>query len=158
MGGYAVFDIDGVLADVRHRLHYLERRPRRWETFFRMAVRDDVLADGYELAHESVAQGLTVAYSTGRPERYRADTQDWLIRVGLPAGDLHMRADHDRRPARITKVQVARRLQAQLPIRYLVDDDDRVVEALRSAGFEVIHATWMHTAPTLHQAQEEGRS
>ena len=34
----AVFDIDGVLADVRHRLHFLQCRPQRWERFFSSAA------------------------------------------------------------------------------------------------------------------------
>jgi len=42
----AVFDVDGVLADVRHRLHHLEARPQRWERFFRAADRDPVLEEG----------------------------------------------------------------------------------------------------------------
>jgi len=29
----AVFDVDGVLADVTHRLHHLRARPQRWERF-----------------------------------------------------------------------------------------------------------------------------
>ena len=45
----AVFDIDGVLADVRHRLHHLQCRPQRWEAFFTAADRDPLLeADGLD--------------------------------------------------------------------------------------------------------------
>jgi hypothetical protein len=35
----AVFDLDGVLADVRHRLHFLDRRPKDWDGFFAAAPR-----------------------------------------------------------------------------------------------------------------------
>jgi phosphoglycolate phosphatase-like HAD superfamily hydrolase len=147
VAGFAVFDIDGVLADVRHRLHHLDHWPKRWEAFFLQAVHDDVLEEGRAMAHQSVAEGLTVVYSTGRPERYRTDTENWLIRHRLPHGRLHMRRNHDRRPARVTKVHVARRLQAKRAVEYLVDDDPMVVEALRAAGFTVIHATWMTDVP-----------
>ncbi len=34
----AVFDIDGVLADVSHRLHYLQSYPQRWDRFFGAAT------------------------------------------------------------------------------------------------------------------------
>ncbi len=176
MGGIAVFDIDGVLADVRHRLHHLQRRPKRWDRFFALAVDDAVLARGHEMAHEAVDSGLEVVYSTGRPERYRRDTAEWLQRQGFPAGDLHMRANHDRRPASVTKVRVARRLAGVSQVSYLVDDDPRVVTALRRAGFTVVHATWMtaeldisgRSAATnpdvaeaqglLFEAQEEGKT
>lgn len=33
----SVFDVDGVLADVTHRLHHLRARPQRWERFFTAA-------------------------------------------------------------------------------------------------------------------------
>ena len=42
----AVFDIDGVLADVRHRLHHLQSRPQRWNAFFLAADADPLLEEG----------------------------------------------------------------------------------------------------------------
>ncbi len=36
----AVFDIDGVLADVRHRLHHVAARPKDWDAFFGAAPQD----------------------------------------------------------------------------------------------------------------------
>jgi hypothetical protein len=44
----AVIDIDGVLADVRHRLKYLEQRPKNWGAFFRAAPKDPPLQTGLE--------------------------------------------------------------------------------------------------------------
>ena len=67
----------------------------------------------------------------------------WLADQGLPAGDLFMRADTDRRPARITKVAALRRLSRRFRIEAFVDDDAAVVEAVRAAGFPVLHALWM---------------
>lgn len=160
---FAVFDIDGVLADVRHRLHLVTQRPKRWEEFFRRAVDDPVLPEGLSSVADAQAVGLTVVYSTGRPERWRRDTVRWLDRWEFPAAELFMRADHDRRPARITKVSVARRLAVAGTVDYLVDDDPAVVNALSRAGFNVRHATWMTTEPapdpqaeTLFDLQEEG--
>ena len=42
----AVLDIDGVLADVRHRLHHLDKRPKDWAAFFAAAGRDPAAARG----------------------------------------------------------------------------------------------------------------
>lgn len=140
----AVFDIDGVLADVRHRVHHVEgRRNRDWDAFFAAAVSDPVLAEGLEAVRQAAAEGLGIAYLTGRPERCRADTEAWLARQGLPAGPLRMRPDHDRRPARAFKVEALRDLDRESPVAYVVDDDAAVVECVREAGFPVIHASWM---------------
>jgi len=158
--GYAVVDIDGVVADVRHRLTHLERRPKDWDGFFAAAAQDPVLPEGAAVVRELVARGHTVVWLTGRPERCRRTTLRWLAEHGLPAGELHMRADGDRRPARLTKLQTVRRLSRDGRVAVVVDDDDAVVRVLREAGYDVLHAQWMsEPQPTLFDAQEsEGRT
>lgn len=160
----AVFDIDGVLADVRHRLHFIERTPKDWDGFFAAAPMDSVLAEGQRLVAEHHDAGHRIAYLTGRPERCRTDTVDWLGRHGFPHGLVHMRGDSDRRPARLTKADAARRLSAADEVVIVVDDDAAVVDVLRAAGLPVLHATWMDGGTDgvdgpLAQAQErDGRS
>ena len=140
---FGVLDIDGVLADVRHRVHHVARRPKDWSAFFAAAPADPVLPEGVAVAEQLVDEGLSVVYLTGRPERCRRDTETWLARHGLPDGPLHMRRDRDRRPARMTKLEVLRRLSSAGEVAVVVDDDSAVVDLLRRNGFSVLHATWM---------------
>lgn len=140
---WAVVDIDGVLADVRHRLHFVERSPKDWDGFFAAASHDAALPQGLALVHELVSRELDVVYVSGRPERCREDTLRWLQSHGLPLTSLHLRRDTDRRPARVTKLEVIHSLARKSPVEVVVDDDDAVVRTLRDAGFEVLHATWM---------------
>ncbi|MEU3059819.1 hypothetical protein AB0P12_20560 [Streptomyces subrutilus] len=154
----AVFDIDNTLADTAHRQHFLERRPRDWNGFFGAAPADPPLPRGVALAVASAAD-CEVVYLTGRPERCRADTADWLDRNGLPEGRVWMRRDQDRRPARTTKLEVLRRIAKGREVRMLVDDDELVCRAARAAGFRVVLADWAAQAPELTSAQEdEGRT
>jgi hypothetical protein len=139
----AVFDIDGVLADVRHRLHHVASRPKDWDAFFGAAPQDPPLSDGLGAVATAHRAGHVVVYLTGRPERCRTATLAWLAEHGLPAGELFMRDDADRRPARITKVATLRRLSHRYRIEAFVDDDAAVVDAVRAAGFTVLHAQWM---------------
>ena len=165
----AVFDIDGVLADVRHRLHLVEGRPKDWDGFFDAAAADPPLAEGVQLAQAS-AEDCDVVYLTGRPERCRADTLAWLDRHGLPPGPLSMRRGRDFRPARIAKLELLQRLARTRTVAVVVDDDAQVCDAYEAAGFRVLRAGWMATAPppdthsrpavaspaaVLHEAQEE---
>ena len=165
----AVFDIDGVLADVRHRLHLVEGRPKDWDGFFAAAPDDPPLAEGVQLARAS-AEDCDVVYLTGRPERCRADTLAWLDRHGLPPGPLSMRRGRDFRPARIAKLELLQRLARTRTVAVVVDDDAQVCDAYEAAGFRVLRAGWMATAPppdthsrpavaspaaVLHEAQEE---
>lgn len=150
----AVFDIDGVLADVRHRLHFLDSRPRDWDAFFAAVDADGVLPQGVDALHEAVADGLGVVYLTGRPERCRADTVRWLDAHGLPEAELLMRPETDRRPARLFKVAALRRLSCRVNVAYLMDDDPEVADAVTAAGVPVRLADWLARTSPLEQAQE----
>src|SRR5690348_12902716 len=138
---FAVFDIDGVLADVRHRLHHLAARPKNWDAFFAAAEQDELLDVGAEFARRASATHRVV-YLTGRPDRLRAATQNWLGRHALPAGPLLMRREGDRRPAAMVKLGHLRRLRSDGRIDLLVDDDPKVIEAVREAGFSARLADW----------------
>lgn len=154
----AVFDLDNTLADTAHRQRFLERAPRDWDAFFAAAPQDPPLAEGVALARAS-AEDCEVVYLTGRPERCRLDTLDWLDAHGLPSGRVYMRRDQDRRPARRTKLEILRRLARTREIRLLVDDDELVCDDAERAGFTVLRARWAAASPALRVAQErEGRT
>jgi len=154
----AVFDLDGVLADVRHRLHHLERRPKDWDGFFRDAVRDPAHPEGVALALEA-ARDCEVVYLTGRPELCRRDTVAWLRAQGLPDGELRMRRGRDQRPARLAKPELLADLAAGRTVAVVVDDDLEVCDAYEAAGWPVLRATWATRPATLVEAQEaEGRT
>ncbi|MFF0163564.1 hypothetical protein ACFYRY_39460 [Streptomyces sp. NPDC005263] len=154
----AVFDLDNTLADTDHRQRFLERKPRDWDGFFAAAPQDPPLAEGVALALQS-ARECEVVYLTGRPERCRRDTLDWLAAQGLPEGRLYMRPDNDRRPARRTKLETLRRLAGTREVRVLVDDDELVCEDAERAGFRVVRARWAAQSAELKVAQErEGRT
>ncbi|MFF3782006.1 hypothetical protein [Streptomyces sp. NPDC001933] len=154
----AVFDLDGTLADIGHRQHYLQGRRRDWDGFFAAAVDDPPLAEGVRLALDS-AGSCEVRYLTGRPERCRRGTVAWLAEQGLPEGRVYMRRDGDRRPARHTKLEILKRLGREREIRMLVDDDELVCDAAEQAGFTVVRARWAKASAALRDAQErEGRT
>jgi phosphoglycolate phosphatase-like HAD superfamily hydrolase len=155
---YAVLDIDGVLADVRHRLRHIEGRRKDWAAFFAAAPDDEPLPEGLAVA-QRLAADHAIVYLTGRPERCRADTEAWLRRHGLPAGRVLMRAEGDRRPARQAKPRLLARLAASGRIAVVVDDDPAVCAALQAAGWPVLVADWMGRPAALDAAQErEGRT
>lgn len=150
---YAVIDVDGVVADVRHRLKHLQRRPKDWAAFFAAADADGLLVEGAAVVSR-LASDHEIIYLTGRPERLRRVTIGWLRRHDLPDGDLIMRRAGDRRPARLVKIELLRLLSARQRIGMLVDDDPEVCAAAEAAGFPVFKADWMPPSETLGAAQE----
>ena len=150
----AVFDIDGVVADVRHRLHFLDSRPKDWPGFFAAAGDDPALAEGVALARETLAS-YDLAWLTGRPERLRSVTERWLADAGLPTGPLVMRRHRDFRPARVAKLEELHRLAGRQTIAMVVDDDPDVVAVLAANGYPARLADWVPRPGTLDTAQEQ---
>jgi len=62
----AIVDIDGVVADVRHRLHHITGRPKDWDAFFAEAHADPPHGEGLRIVH-TLAADHEVVYVTGRP-------------------------------------------------------------------------------------------
>ncbi|PZS12639.1 MAG: hypothetical protein DLM57_18555 [Pseudonocardiales bacterium] len=147
----AVFDIDGVVADVRHRLHHLEA-PKSWPAFFRAADQDALLATGARLVAE-LARQHEIVWLSGRPAWLRGTTADWIARHSLPGTEMHLRPARDHRPARLFKVEVLQRL-APRGVAAFVDDDPEVVSAAATAGFPALLADWVAREPAMRDAQE----
>jgi phosphoglycolate phosphatase-like HAD superfamily hydrolase len=105
----AVFDVDGTLADARHRLHWITGKPTHaeWVGFFDAAENDPPVPEGVALARHLAAH-LDIAYLTARPERIHELTARWLTAQRLPEGSLRMKAADDRRPAREMKLAAIR--------------------------------------------------
>ena len=154
----AVVDIDGVLADVGHRLHFLDRRPKDWKGFFAAARVDPPHPEGLTIVAE-LALDHDIVLLTGRPERCRADTEAWLADHGVDYELLVMRPTGNHRPAAEVKVGLLGVLARDRTVAVLVDDDEAVTDAAGDAGYPVRLASWGRPAETLRQAQEvEGRT
>ena len=143
-----IFDLDGTLADCKHRLHHIEQRPKDWPAFFEAMVDD---APKEELAWlfrairnskaptrsvlETEAQFPVPVICTGRPDNYREATQAWLLRHSLLPRSLYMRSEGDYREDDIVK----RELLAQIirdgydPV-LVIEDRNRVVNMWRDEG------------------------
>src|SRR5690349_10124073 len=95
-----IVDIGGTIADCSHRLHFIKGGTKDWEAFFAACV-DDKAIDHMRGVVWSLDGDAPIVYVTGRPERTREATTDWLYANEFPlAADelLLMREDGDHRP------------------------------------------------------------
>lgn len=159
-GSLAVFDVDGVVADVRHRVHHLDGPWKDWDAFFEEAHVDPVLSPGAELV-QRLAREHDIVWLTGRPEWLRRVTERWMAAAGLPHDVLFMRPSHDFRPARFYKLDMLRRIEAHhdVGIGAFIDDDPDVIDTATAAGFPAMLADWVprggRVGQTLREAQEK---
>jgi len=131
-----VFDIDGTLADPTHRLKYLQP-PKDWDAFFTTCDLDAPIHEGIGTANTFMLVGHTIEFWTGRPERIRTKTRDWLAHhVGswTLKCPIRMRKDGDRRPD--TKVKIEYLNNSVIPT-IIFEDRASVVKGFRDLGLTV---------------------
>lgn len=130
-----IFDIDGTIADLTHRLPHIQKQPKDWKAFF-AAVSDDVpIIHVIKLAIDLSLAGAEIIYVSGRSDECRAATERWLRRHALPDGRLYMRKEGDHRDDDVIKAELLAELKADgfKPIMAF-DDRNRVVQQWRKNG------------------------
>jgi hypothetical protein len=130
-----LFDIDGTVANLDHRLPYVERKPKDWRKFFDAVSKDLPIAHIIELARDLAEAGVPIVYVSGRSDECRADTLAWFSAHDLPLGPLYMRRAGDRRPDHIVKAELLEQILRNgfLP-SMAFDDRDQVVAMWRARG------------------------
>lgn len=142
MNAIAVVDIDGVLADVAHRLHHVvnldEGRRPNWDAFFAAAHLDEPIEVGICLVR-ALASQYRIHLLSGRAERIRAKTIGWLAEHGVDYEALWLRRESDHRPDYIFKGEALDRLGLDAEVALVVDDSERIVEMASQRGIIALH-------------------
>lgn len=145
---YIVFmDVDGVVADINHRLHF--QREKDYDKFYspEQLAKDTICLNGGVLATllSSGELDTQFVFVTGRPERTRDATEDWLsehfygidLLGELPHFPLLMRKDGDYRPSNVIKVEAMQKYLSDNNILdtngVFIDDDLKNVIAVENA-------------------------
>lgn len=133
-----VFDLDGTMCNIDHRLHYVRNEDKKkndWGKFFDL-IPGDELNDWCKRLHESLKLKYSIVFCSGRSERYRMQTIQWLQKNGLSYSDLFMRPESDSRKDWIVKENI---LDFEILPRYnpimFIDDRTQVVQMWRRRGF-----------------------
>lgn len=114
-----VFDLDGTLADNRHREHLLAGESPQWDAFFEACDQDKLVVPIANIAQCMWVHGHRIVVLTGRPESVRNKTSMWLTDNGVPYHKLLMRPDGDYRPS----TDLKRALLQENVIRHLLPDE-----------------------------------
>jgi hypothetical protein len=134
-----LMDIDGTVADLSHRRHYVENKPKNWPAFFDGCEHDAPIEHMRPIVQTLGTFAAKVIFVSGRPERCRAATQAWLkkhkFNISLNDVTLYMRADGDYRADDIVKLELLERIRddGYSPLMAF-DDRDRVVKMWRENG------------------------
>lgn len=135
---WIVCDLDGTLTDCSHRVHLMQAGEH---DAFNAACNMDAIRPDVAAALEAFQQ-YDIMLLTGSPARYKKLRQDWLAFHNVRADMLLMRANDDFRPDAEVKISLLEQYfgnwQAVLnSVLLVLDDRDKVVEALRNYGLTV---------------------
>ena len=131
-----LFDVDGTMADIDHRRPFLERSPPDWK-LFNSSIVDDVpnapIVELYRALWSASIYELILV--TGRMEKYRRVTEDWLNAFSIPFSRIIFRQDDDFREDSIVKEEFLGVLKDEgKSILFVVDDRKQVVDMWRRNG------------------------
>lgn len=145
-----IFDIDGVVADITHRLHYMKEK--NYEKFYsdEEIAKDEKIAAGINLVNKLFKSADSfVVFMTGRPESTYSATRKWLYENEVKhCQAVFFRANGDYRPSPIVKVEKTKQViakvkelldtaskdgvmdESELGNIYFIDDDPKNVQAV----------------------------
>ena len=128
-----IFDIDGTLADISERAHHVRTKPKNWNAFNAGMAQDKAIHSMVRLCNILYASGIHIVLCSGRNEKNRPETVEWLSRQGVNYHELLLRKDEDFRSDAIVKREILGTLDKS-NVLFVVEDRSRVVEMWRSEG------------------------
>ena len=133
-----IFDIDGTLADLSHRLHFIKGDKKDWNSFKHFCFADKPIEHMVDLARMlswSYHSKHCIVLMSGRNECQRVMTEEWLHPLNFRYAGLYMRADGDYRPDHVIKAELLAKVRSDgyEPIMAF-DDRNQVVAMWRKHG------------------------
>lgn len=138
-----IFDLDGTLANLDHRLVYIETKPKNWKAFNNKVYEDTVIENVSRVLH-SLKDAYDIIFLSGREANdiTRKKTVEWLndkLRVPVVYGqNLFMRNKGDYRPDTEIKIELMKEfVEPHYNVIGIFDDRASVVKMWRDNGYFV---------------------
>lgn len=131
-----VFDLDGTIALIEHRLCHIKGPVKDWKSFFAACIYDtpnEPVVAVLQALHQRNAEIWVVS---GRSDEVRDNTVNWLFRYFIPVDYLFMRTAGDHQPDTDLKASWLATLaeKDRKRIAAVFDDRKRLVDMWRAAG------------------------
>lgn len=129
----AVFDIDGVLANISWRLHHINKSPTDYETFNKLALKDPIIEPGLRLLRSHRSTHDHIALLSGRFETEKHRLREWLQNHYIYPDLVILRDpnDHGKRPRAEYKLEKLCELDTKYRIVAFYDNSPHIINLVR---------------------------
>lgn len=134
---FVICDIDGTIANIDHRLHYVKEDPKNWNSFFAELNNDEPRTEIISKVLDKIKLGYELIYVSGRPESYREETIKWMRKHDIPTAPILMRRSNDKRPDTEVKQEIYDKYLKHYQIDCVFDDRPSVIRMWESNNLVV---------------------
>lgn len=142
-----IVDIDGTISNYGHRKHYLEsmqqdrhddKRPE-YDVFNRAAVHDEPIREIISIVHWAQHVDTKIILMTGRSDKYRDITTEWLTLHQVRYDHLFMRKQGDYSSDAAAKRELyMSHIAGKYNVLFVLEDRDKVVDMWRALGLRCL--------------------
>tara|TARA_B100001540_G_C15736048_1_gene609957 strand:- start:815 stop:1252 length:438 start_codon:yes stop_codon:yes gene_type:complete len=140
MANIILCDIDGTVADNSHRQHFLEGK-KDWDGFFDALDLDEPIYEIINKMNDEHNQGREIIFLTGRPERYRDPTENWLKQYFNFPLRVVMRPNDNKKNKLLTKKEMFEQNFNIDEIFYVIDNDEDLLNMWTDMQLKVVGVT-----------------
>jgi hypothetical protein len=134
---FIIFDLDGTLANIEHRLHFIQGDKKDWDAFHKACVEDSLIESVFGIFDALLEQDHKIEIWSGRSSLVRRETENWLHEHRIIPYKLLMRNQGDYTPDDQLKESWLNTYKASDHTPDLVfDDRSRLVEMWRRNGIQ----------------------
>ena len=133
-------DIDSTIADLSHRLHFIENGNKQWDEFYAAVAMDKPIPEVIQTIQLLSQSGATILLVTGRSSACRFETVMWLHGHGVPFEGLYMRDENDYRQDNVVKGELLDQLAGEWDVSQVIgvfEDRQQCVDLYRARGLKV---------------------
>lgn len=150
-----IFDLDGTLADLTHRLHYIKGEHKDYKKFYEAVGADEPIMSIVSLVwlledslYHSHDHKLSIFILSGRSDECREDTKRWLEGNSIYHNRLWMRPEGDYQKDTELKRSWLHKIQEEgYEVLFTVDDRQSVVDMWREEGITCLQAAQWDEEP-----------
>ncbi len=139
-----IVDLDGTLCNIYHRKKYIDGSlgKKDWDKFYEKCSEDNInlwcslIIKSVQDVYESNEETFCIFFITGRPEKYRNITNEWLDFYMRGRNiNLFMRPDNDFTKDSIIKKNIfEKQIKGKYDVLFAIDDRQQVVDMWREEG------------------------